>query len=507
MTEVAGHNLPFDSSGAPANRGRAAVLNTANRFEPLHVELDPVEPDSEEAARPAARTRYFVDSSRSALAENDSPDLGFRFSINPYRGCEHGCIYCYARPSHEYLGFSAGLDFETKILVKPNLPELLAAGFRRNSWQPQTVALSGNTDCYQPVERRLEITRRCLETFLEFRNPVTIITKNHLVTRDLDVLVELAALDLVHVTLSITSLRPELTNIMEPRTSRPQRRLRAIEQLAAAGVPAGVNVAPLIPGLTDHEAPEILKEVAARGGRWAGFQIVRLPGAVAPLFLDWLKRNLPDRAEKVARRIEKIRGGRISDSRFGTRFSGEGELADMTRSLFEIARRKHGLDGKRPPADHPPLPPRRRRAAGVVLRIRATAPPRPDPLFLGSEPCICRTCSSLAGKATTPTGYPPWPLRRTEPCWPIARRAGTPGATTTKSTFSCAAAATAGAPGAPGSWSSPTATAPAATPVRWSTATAARYCSPSARTTRRSSSPAAATAGGPGPTPWRLPGR
>ena len=267
MTDIAGYNLPFDSRGAPAHRGRATVLNTANRFEPLHVELDPVEPDSEEAERPAARTRYFVDSSRSALSANDSPD--------------HGCIYCYARPSHEYLGFSAGLDFETKILVKENLPGLLAAEFRRKSWQPQTVALSGNTDCYQPVERKLGITRRCLQTFLEFRNPVTIITKNHLVTRDLDLLVELAALDLVHVTLSITSLRPELTNIMEPRTSRPQRRLRAIEELVSAGVPVGVNVAPLIPGLTDHEAPEILKEVAACGGRWAGFQIVRLPGAVA----------------------------------------------------------------------------------------------------------------------------------------------------------------------------------------------------------------------------------
>ena len=365
MSEVAGHDLPFDSRGAPEHRGRAAVLNTANRFEPLHVELDPVEPDSEEAERPAARTRYFVDSSRSALAANDSPDLGFRFSINPYRGCEHGCIYCYARPSHEYLGFSAGLDFETKILVKQNLPELLAAEFRRNSWQPQTVALSGNTDCYQPVERRLGITRRCLETFLEFRNPVTIITKNHLVTRDLDILVELAALDLVHVTLSITSLRPELTNVMEPRTSRPQRRLRAIEQLAAAGVPAGVNVAPLIPGLTDHEAPEILKEVAARGGRWAGFQFVRLPGAVAPLFLDWLKRNLPDRAGKVVGRIEKIRGGGISDSRFGTRFSGEGELADLTRNLFEMARRKHGLDG----SDHRLTTRHFRRGGGEQLEL------------------------------------------------------------------------------------------------------------------------------------------
>ena len=344
MSDTAAHLPPLNSAGAPAARGRAAVVNTANRFEPLHLELDPVEPGSEDAERPSPRTQFFIDSSRSALAANDSPDVGFRFGINPYRGCEHGCIYCYARPTHEYLGFSAGLDFETRILIKPELPSLLASGLRKKSWQPQVVALSGNTDCYQPIERKLEITRRCLEVFLEFRNPVTIITKNHLVTRDLDLLRELAALDLVHVTLSVTSLRPELTAIMEPRTSRPERRLGAIERLADSGIPVGVNVAPVIPGLTDSEIPAILKSAAARGARRASFQIVRLPGAVTPLFLDWLRRELPECADKVVSRLHKMRGGELSDSRFGSRMSGQGELAELTASLFAIAARKYGLD-------------------------------------------------------------------------------------------------------------------------------------------------------------------
>lgn len=254
---------------------------------------------------------------------------------------------CYARPSHEYLGFSAGLDFETRILVKPEAPRLLEEAFRKKSWQPQVVALSGNTDCYQPVERRLQITRRCLEVFLRFRNPVTIITKNHLVTRDLDLLAELAGLDLVHVTLSITSLKRRLTAAMEPRTSRPELRLEAIARLTAAGVPAGVNVAPLIPGLNDEEVPAILEAAAARGARWAGYIMVRLPGAVQPLFLDWLRRELPDRANKVVSRLQAVRNGGLSDPRFGSRMRGEGELADVVSSFFHLARRRHGLDGDR----------------------------------------------------------------------------------------------------------------------------------------------------------------
>ena len=327
----------------PGKRGRAAGFNTPNRFEPLHLEPDPAEP-GEEGFEERVPTSYLIDASRSILAENDSPDLGFRFSLNPYRGCEHGCVYCYARPSHEYLGFSAGLDFETKILVKEQAPELLEAALRKRSWQPQVVVLSGNTDCYQPVERRLQLTRRCLEVFHKFRNPVSLITKNHLVTRDLDILGPMAALDLVHVTLSITSLDRRLTAAMEPRTSRPERRLQALEELSRAGVPAGVNVAPLIPGLNDSEAPAILEAAAARGARWANYIMVRLPGAVRPLFLDWLQRHYPDRASKVAHRLEAVRGGQLSDARYGSRMRGEGETAELVARFFQIAKRRHGLD-------------------------------------------------------------------------------------------------------------------------------------------------------------------
>ncbi len=289
-------------------------------------------------------TQYFVDSSRSILAENESPDVGFRFSLNPYRGCEHGCIYCYARPTHEYLGFSAGLDFETKILVKEDAPQLLEQAFRKRSWQPQTVALSGNTDCYQPLERQLKLTRKCLEVFLQFRNPVTIITKNHLVARDADLLQELAQLDLVHVTLSVTSLRPELTSILEPRTSRPKLRLNAISTLAGKGIPVGVNVAPLIPGLNDEEIPAILKACSNRGAQWANYIMVRLPGQVRPLFVDWLERNIPDRAAKVISRIREVRDGNLSDPRFGSRMRGHGQLAEMVGEFFEISRRRYGFD-------------------------------------------------------------------------------------------------------------------------------------------------------------------
>ena len=253
---------------------------------------------------------------------------------------------CYARPTHEYLGFSAGLDLETRILVKENAPDLLRDTFRKKSWEPQVVAMSGNTDCYQPVERRLELTRRCLEVFLEFRNPVTIITKNALVTRDLDILQELAARDLVHVTLSITSLKRPLTAMMEPRTSRPEQRLAAIGTLHEAGVPAGVNVAPLIPGLNDEEVPNILEASAANGAQWANYIMLRLPGTMKPLFLDWLQRNMPDRAGKIIRRIEAVRDGELSDPRFGSRMRGEGQLAEVVASFFHISQRRYRLDNR-----------------------------------------------------------------------------------------------------------------------------------------------------------------
>jgi len=328
-------------------RGRSTSHNTPNRFERLSLELDPVDRE-EGASPPPVPTEYFIDSSRTILSQNDSPDIGFNFSLNPYRGCEHGCIYCYARPTHEYLGFSAGLDFETRILVKENAPELLAQAFARKSWQPQVVALSGNTDCYQPVERRLALTRRCLQVFLDYRNPVSITTKNHLVTRDLDLLTELAALDLVHVTLSVTTLRPDLAASMEPRTARPQRRLDAIARLSAAGVPVSASVAPLIPSLNDEEIPAILQAVADHGAHDAGYQLLRLPGAVEPLFIDWLERTLPDRATKVLNRLRSIRGGQLSETSFKRRHHGRGELANLVAGVFGLAHRRCAFPGLPP---------------------------------------------------------------------------------------------------------------------------------------------------------------
>ncbi len=328
-------------------RGRGAGINPPNRFERLHYLEDPEALDEEELKR--APTQFLMDASRSILAKNDSPDIPFTYSLNPYRGCEHGCIYCYARPSHEYLGFSAGLDFETRILIKKEAPDLLAETFRKKSWVPQVVALSGNTDPYQPVERKLQLTRRCLEVFLEYRNPVGIITKNALITRDIDILAEMARMNLVSATISVTSLRPDLIGMMEPRTSRPAGRLEAIRKLAEAGIPVGVNVAPVIPGITDEEMPAILKAAAEAGATRASFIVVRLPGAVQPIFLEWLEREYPERKQKVVNRLMELRGGRLNDPRFKSRMRGEGEWADTLSKLFRSTCRKVGLNhGERP---------------------------------------------------------------------------------------------------------------------------------------------------------------
>jgi len=330
--------------------GRGAIYNTPNRFETLHREVLPPEPGAETAGEDDRKipTRYYEDSSRSILVRNDSPDIPFTFSLNPYRGCEHGCIYCYARPSHEYLGFSAGIEFETRIMVKPDAPALLAGALSAPGWVPQVVTLSGNTDPYQPVERRLRLTRRCLEMFLEFRNPVSVITKNALVLRDLDILREMARLDLVHVMLSVTSLDGDLIRIMEPRTSAPPLRLQAIETLAASGVPVGVNVAPVIPGLTDEEIPSILRAASERGARAASYILVRLPGSVRELFVDWLERELPEKSGRVLNRIRQTRGGNLNDPRFHTRGKGEGEIASAVRSLFTLSAARAGIDGSWP---------------------------------------------------------------------------------------------------------------------------------------------------------------
>ena len=331
----------------PRRRGRGASFNTPNRFEPITVEGDPSELSEEELRQ--VPTLFFKDSTKNILAKNDSPDIPFTYSINPYRGCEHGCIYCYARPTHEYLGWSAGLDFETKILVKNDAPALLAKTFQKASWKPETVCLSGNTDPYQPAERKLKITRQCLKVFLRHRNPVAIITKNHLVTRDLDILRKLAERNLVWVAVSITSLRPEVARVMEPRTSVPKRRLEAVQKLANAGVPVGVMVAPVVPGLTDEEMPAILKKAFEHGARQAGYVVLRLPGPVAPLFVDWLQDVFPERKEKVLRRIKELRQGQYYQSQFGKRMRGEGIWATTLGHLFKSTIHSLGMNQPRPP--------------------------------------------------------------------------------------------------------------------------------------------------------------
>src|SRR5437763_1053398 len=337
-------------SGAPVH-GRGASWSPANRFEKLHVDLTDmdvvdVDPDAEE--KPSRHTEYFRDDTKSIITRNSSPDVGFETSLNPYRGCEHGCIYCYARPTHEYLGFSAGLDFESKIMVKTNGPELLRGEMESPRWQPQTLVLSGVTDPYQPVERKLRITRACLDVLAQFRNPVAIITKNHLVTRDIDILRELAACNAAAVNVSVTSLDPKLQRVLEPRTTSPQGRLDAIKQLRAAKIPVGVMVAPIIPGLTDHEVPKILEACAKAGAQFAGYTVVRLPWAVAPLFEHWLEEHFPDRKEKVLGRIRHLRGnGRLNNPKWHTRITGQGIFAEQIASLFQVGCRRAGI-GERP---------------------------------------------------------------------------------------------------------------------------------------------------------------
>ncbi len=312
-----------------------------NRFERISVELEVPGPERVE-------TELLRDGSRSIITYNDSPDVGFDASINPYRGCEHGCIYCYARPTHEYLGFSAGLDFESRILVKEDAPELLRKELSSRSWKPQTLAMSGVTDPYQPVERKLEITRRCLAVLAEFRNPVGVITKNELVTRDIDHLQALAEHQAAAVMVSITTLDPEVARRMEPRASHPRDRLKAVERLAAAGIPVGVMVAPVVPAITDHEMPKILEAAAAAGARTAGYVVMRLPGAVAGLFETWLEEHFPDRKDKVLNRVRDLRSGKVNDPRFGSRMRGEGIFADQIRATFQTFKKRYGLDGPFP---------------------------------------------------------------------------------------------------------------------------------------------------------------
>jgi DNA repair photolyase len=323
--------------------GRGAAINPPNRFIPLYREAVPGWTEEND---PAPRTRFYRDSSRTILNTNDSPDIPFEFSLNPYRGCEHGCSYCYARPGHEFLGLSAGFDFESQIFVKEDASDLLRKELLSPKWVPQTVSMSGVTDPYQPVERRLQLTRRCLEVFAEFRNPVGLVTKSALVSRDRDLLGELARYRAAHVFLSVTTLDPDLARVMEPRAATPAARLRTLRELSDAGIPVGALVAPIIPGLNDHEAPAILQAVRDAGARTAGYVTLRLPYAVKDLFTDWLERHFPERKDRILGRLRSVRGGKLNDSTFGQRMRGQGEWADVFSRMFEVHRRRLGLNGR-----------------------------------------------------------------------------------------------------------------------------------------------------------------
>ena len=341
---------------------RGALGNPANRFEAIQLESDA---DWNPAEDPLPRTQFLRDHSASIMAYNNSPDIGFDASVNPYRGCEHGCVYCYARPTHEYLGFSSGLDFETKIMVKENAAQLLRAELSAKKWQPQIIVMSGVTDCYQPVERKLKLTRGCLEVLAEFRNPVAIITKNALVTRDVDVLADLAKYQAATVCLSITTLDPELRRVMEPRTSPAPARLEAIRQLAAAGIPVSVNVAPIIPGLNDHEIPAILQAAATAGATGAGFTMLRLPHANTELFVQWLETHFPNRKDKVLNQLRTMRDGKLYDAQWGSRMKGHSIFAEQIQRIFTVARRKAGIKNDQPPLSTAAF----RRPGGMQLNL------------------------------------------------------------------------------------------------------------------------------------------
>lgn len=335
---------PRSDSGARLSASRGAGYNPPNRFDPLHFDPNSqvdTSPDDDEL--PADQTTYLVDRAATLITYNDSPDVGFNAGINVYRGCEHGCIYCYARPTHEYLGFSAGLDFEQKILVKTDAPNILRRELSSPKWHPQVLAMSGVTDPYQPVERRLQLTRQCLRVLAEFRNPVGIITKNQLITRDLDILKELSALSATAVFISLTTLDPKIRQVMEPRTSPPAARLRTIERLANEGIQVGTLIAPIIPGLTDHEIPNLISAATDAGAQFAGHVVLRLPLEVKSLFSDWLKRHFPHRADKVLNQVKAIRSGALNNSQFGTRMKGTGIIADQIHQLFQIACRRAGI--------------------------------------------------------------------------------------------------------------------------------------------------------------------
>lgn len=352
-TDLGGEGLAVH--GPAVGRG-AGAFRPANPHEHVRFEAEPERP----AAARRLRTTYGEERSRSIVNRNESRDLPFRWSLNPYRGCEHGCGYCYARPTHEFLGLDAGLGFESHVVAKPDAPELLRRWLARPAWDPEPIVFSGVTDCYQPLEREREITRGCLEVAAECRQPVGIVTKNALVTRDIDLLGDLAAHRAAVVALSLTTLDAGLARRMEPRTSTPSARLRAMAELAEGGVPVHAMIAPVIPGLNDHEVPQLLAAARDAGATSASYTLLRLSGSVRDIFIDWLRRCEPDRAPRVEALIRGVRGGRLNDTRFGLRMTGTGSYAAQIARTFRVFARRSGLELAPAPlssdAFHPPTP-------------------------------------------------------------------------------------------------------------------------------------------------------
>ena len=343
MKEPAQPLYPDDQIAEPQHNGRGALSNATSRYDD-EKRIRTNDGWDIEDELPPLRTTLTKDATRTIIARNSSPDIPFDRSINPYRGCEHGCIYCFARPTHAYLGLSPGLDFETKILFKPEAAALLTAELASPKYRCDVVAMGTNTDPYQPVERDLKITRQILRVLSDFNNPVGIVTKNHLITRDIDILGDMAKRNLAEVFLSVTTLDRDLARTMEPRASAPHRRLDAIRELAAAGIPVGVMTAPMIPGLNDHEMESILDAAAAAGATRAGYTALRLPLEIKELFEEWLRANRPDRADRVLSLIRQIRGGELYKAEFGTRMKGEGPIAQLLSKRFAAAVKRLDLN-------------------------------------------------------------------------------------------------------------------------------------------------------------------
>lgn len=332
-------------------KGRGAQKNVPNRFfsEASEWRDDFLNYCAVEGEDFQSNTTSFLEVfPRTIVNKVDSPDVGMGYSMNMYQGCEHGCIYCYARNSHEYWGYSAGLDFERKILVKKNAPQLLEEKLQSKNWKAHTIVLSGNTDCYQPAERKFEITRKCLEVFLKYRHPVGIITKNALIARDIDILSALAKDDLVGVNISITSLSEKTRQLLEPRTASIKKRIETVKLLSENGIPVNVMLAPIIPGINSHEILPLAQAVSEAGALSVAYTVVRLNGAIGEIFTDWIRKAMPDRADKVLHQIAQCHGGTLNDSRWGERMRGEGELAQMIRSQVQLARKKYFKDKQFP---------------------------------------------------------------------------------------------------------------------------------------------------------------